>query len=238
MAVGRAVLIRYSVNGERKVGSGLWLCEAFVLTAAHCAEGTGHTVTFLDGVTLPDGVQVRSERADVDLATPVLKEAPPPGLLSNGARVFCQLLPGRGGPIQRCRDPRLCGPGYPRWRRDQRASESWPSWTGPFRPARGCAPRRAARRRRWTCWSSRAPARPSWPTHHERQYHRASPRGTASPASDHPWGETLSGVQPQVRPPRGNRVLGSTFPQVLGCSRQRGREFFIGGKEYLLSLEQ
>ncbi|WP_200939315.1 serine protease, partial [Arthrobacter sp. Leaf337] len=68
METGRAVLIRYrDGQGVRRAGSGLRIGGNRVLTAAHVAAGTGHTVIL--GSSEPDAtVLVRSTDPEIDLA--------------------------------------------------------------------------------------------------------------------------------------------------------------------------
>jgi hypothetical protein len=68
----RAVLIRYMRDGKPRRGSGLRVAGRFVLTADHCANGTGH-VLVAGGVEYPAEVYARSGSTDVDVA---LLEAP------------------------------------------------------------------------------------------------------------------------------------------------------------------
>lgn len=78
MDASRAVLIRYSRDGKDYHGSGLLLDHRWVLTADHCANGTGHKVAF-GGNSHTATEIVRSEDPKVDLAllkVPGLPEVP------------------------------------------------------------------------------------------------------------------------------------------------------------------
>ena len=61
LTTDRAVLIRYLRDGKARRGSGLRVAGRFVLTADHCANGTGHTVV-VGGVGYGDGVRAQRER--------------------------------------------------------------------------------------------------------------------------------------------------------------------------------
>jgi WD40 repeat protein len=67
LTTDRAVLIRYVRDGKPRRGSGLRISDQFVLTADHCAGGTGHTL-FVVGGEYPATVHVRSGNADIDVA--------------------------------------------------------------------------------------------------------------------------------------------------------------------------
>ena len=67
LTTDRAVLIRYMRDGKLRRGSGLQVAGRFVLTADHCADGTGHTVV-VSGAEHAARVFVRSSSADVDVA--------------------------------------------------------------------------------------------------------------------------------------------------------------------------
>ena len=67
LTTDRAVLIRYARDGKPRRGSGLRVAGRFVLTADHCANGTGHTV-MAGGAEYPATVLVRSGNVDVDVA--------------------------------------------------------------------------------------------------------------------------------------------------------------------------
>jgi TPR repeat protein len=85
---GRAVMIRYrDGQGVRRAGSGLRIGGNRVLTAAHVAAGTGHTVTL--GSSEPDAtVLVRSTDPEIDLAVLEISIPDAEGLLPLGyARV-------------------------------------------------------------------------------------------------------------------------------------------------------
>ena len=62
----RAVLLRYTRDGGARRGSGLRIGGTYVLTANHCANGTGHTVV-ADGRDYPATVALRGQ-GDVDIA--------------------------------------------------------------------------------------------------------------------------------------------------------------------------
>jgi len=61
--------------GKARRGSGLRVAGCFVLTADHCANGTGHTLV-VGGVEYPATVFVRSGDADVDVAVLVAPDLP------------------------------------------------------------------------------------------------------------------------------------------------------------------
>jgi hypothetical protein len=67
LTTDRAVLIRYTRDGETRRGSGLQVADQFVLTADHCAAGTSHTLV-VAGIEHPATVFVRSGNADADVA--------------------------------------------------------------------------------------------------------------------------------------------------------------------------
>jgi len=78
-ATDRAVLIRYIRDGQPRRGSGLRIGGRFVLTAGHCANGTGHVVV-TGGAEYEAAVHVRSGNAGIDLAilaAPSLPQAGP-----------------------------------------------------------------------------------------------------------------------------------------------------------------
>jgi tetratricopeptide (TPR) repeat protein len=67
LSTSRAVLIRYMRDGQARRGSGLHVGGRYVLTADHCASGTGHVVVTSGGQHRAT-VFVRSGVPDVDLA--------------------------------------------------------------------------------------------------------------------------------------------------------------------------
>lgn len=73
----RAVLIRYKRGAASRHGSGLRVGGRFVLTAAHCAKGTGHTVV-VSGKESAAKVLVCSDDPKVDLA--ILEVSALPGV--------------------------------------------------------------------------------------------------------------------------------------------------------------
>lgn len=75
LTTNRAVLIRYMRDGKPRRGSGLQVAGQFVLTADHCADGTGHMLV-TGGGEYPAEVYVRSRNADVDLAVLWAHELP------------------------------------------------------------------------------------------------------------------------------------------------------------------
>jgi tetratricopeptide (TPR) repeat protein len=81
LSTSRAVLIRYTRDGQTRRGSGLHIGGRYVLTADHCADGAGHVIV-TNGGEHPATVYVRSGARDVDLAVlecPGLAEAEPLG---------------------------------------------------------------------------------------------------------------------------------------------------------------
>jgi hypothetical protein len=81
LATERAVLIRYYRDGKPRRASGLRVSGQYVLTADHCADGTGHKVV-VEGDEHPAEVFVRGRRPDVDLAilkVPDLQKVPSMG---------------------------------------------------------------------------------------------------------------------------------------------------------------
>jgi tetratricopeptide (TPR) repeat protein len=99
----RAVLIRYTRDGQPRRGSGLRVGGRFVLTADHCANGTDHKVK-VGGVTYPATVHVRSETTEVDLAVlvaPKLLELAPLGcaLLSRDVADWLERCVALGYPV-------------------------------------------------------------------------------------------------------------------------------------------
>lgn len=103
----RVVLIRYSRDGKPRRGSGLRVSDRYVLTADHCADGTGHVVV-VAGNEYPAEVYVRGQAPGVDLAileVPALQKVQSMGC----ARVNRALA----------QDIRGCiALGYPVWKRD------------------------------------------------------------------------------------------------------------------------
>lgn len=98
MDASRAVLIRYSRGGKDYHGSGLLLARCWVLTADHCANGTGHEVDF-GGASHAPTEMVRSEDPQVDLAllkVPSLPQLPPLGCgyvdRNKGYKIDAQVL--------------------------------------------------------------------------------------------------------------------------------------------------
>ena len=80
LTTDRAVLIRYERDGQPRHGSGLRVAGRFVLTADHCANGTGHVVV-TGGREYDAHVFVRGS-ADVDVAVleaPLLPVVEPVG---------------------------------------------------------------------------------------------------------------------------------------------------------------
>ncbi|HZE17562.1 MAG TPA: hypothetical protein VE197_18700 [Mycobacterium sp.] len=61
------MLLRYMRDGEPRRGSGLRIGGTYVLTADHCANGTGHTVV-VGGRDYPATVALRSGHGEVDIA--------------------------------------------------------------------------------------------------------------------------------------------------------------------------
>src|SRR6478609_4908217 len=66
LETGRVVLLRYTRDGQARRGSGLHVGGTFVLTADHCATGTGHTVV-VEGRDYPATVAFRGG-GEVDIA--------------------------------------------------------------------------------------------------------------------------------------------------------------------------
>ena len=75
LASERAVLIRYELDGQAYVGSGLRVGARFVLTADHCAAGAHHRV-LCGGEELDATVSVRSRSLHVDVAVLEVPSAP------------------------------------------------------------------------------------------------------------------------------------------------------------------
>lgn len=67
LSTDRAVLIRYTRNGELRRGSGLRIGGHYVLTADHCADGEDHRIV-VGGQEYKATVQVRSHDAQIDVA--------------------------------------------------------------------------------------------------------------------------------------------------------------------------
>src|SRR5450755_170988 len=80
LTTDRAGLIRYMRDGKARRGSGLRVAGRSVLTADHCANGTGHTLV-VGGVEYPATVSVRSGNADVDVAILMAPDLPAVGPL-------------------------------------------------------------------------------------------------------------------------------------------------------------
>jgi hypothetical protein len=106
LASERAVLIRYWLDENSYVGTGLRVNGPFVLTADHCAEGSHHRVV-CDGVEHDATIWVRSYTHNVDLALLKVPSAPEVeplgcGLVNRDIALWvdgCQAL------------------GFPRWKR-------------------------------------------------------------------------------------------------------------------------
>ena len=67
LSTDRAVLIRYTRNGEQRRGSGLRAGGHYVLTADHCADGENHRIV-MSGQEYKATVQVRSLFKQIDVA--------------------------------------------------------------------------------------------------------------------------------------------------------------------------
>jgi Trypsin-like peptidase domain len=67
LSTDRAVMIRYTRNGEPRRGSGLRVGSHSVLTADHCADGEDHRVV-VGGQEHRAAVEVRSNEALIDMA--------------------------------------------------------------------------------------------------------------------------------------------------------------------------
>ncbi|MFJ9821824.1 tetratricopeptide repeat protein [Streptomyces sp. NPDC101151] len=101
----RAALIGYTLNGESRVGSGLWIGERLVLTADHCAKGTGHWVRH-HGADLPAVIHVRSHDPLVDVAVLEVPDADPT------ERLRCARVDrSRATKVEGCQ-----ALGFPRWK--------------------------------------------------------------------------------------------------------------------------
>ena len=112
LATNRAVLIRYSRDGKLRRASGLQVGGRYVLTADHCADGTGHTVV-VGGDEHPAEVFVRGQGPDVDLAileVPGLPEVPPLGY-ARADRTLAQDVNG------------CVALGYPVWKHSSRVAQ-------------------------------------------------------------------------------------------------------------------
>ena len=101
----RAVLIRYMRDGKPRRGSGLRVAGKFVLTADHCADGTGY-VLVTGGGEYPAKVYARSGNADVDLA--VLEASTLPPVEPLGCAVMDRTVPREVGGCQAL--------GFPIWK--------------------------------------------------------------------------------------------------------------------------
>ncbi|MDD9206389.1 trypsin-like peptidase domain-containing protein, partial [Georgenia sp. 10Sc9-8] len=135
LATERAVLIRYSLDGQMFVGSGLRVRDRYVLTANHCTQGSDHEVELVDGSTYQASVHVRSDDVDADLAVLVL-EADAPAVE--------QLLPAR---VDRAAAAELTGAqalGYPRWKRGDSDARIMAQLDGYIPTAEGLLPGQAA----------------------------------------------------------------------------------------------
>lgn len=76
LSTDRAVLIRYTQNGELRRGSGLRVGGRHVLTTDHCANGEDHRVV-VGGREYTATVQVRSHAAQIDVAVLVVEKSLP-----------------------------------------------------------------------------------------------------------------------------------------------------------------
>ncbi len=76
LTAGRAVLLYWLRNGQCRRGSGLHVAGRYVLTADHCAEGSGHRVV-LNGREYAATVHLRSGSAAVDVAVLAASDLPP-----------------------------------------------------------------------------------------------------------------------------------------------------------------
>ena len=109
MDSGRAVLLRYTRNGQGRRGSGLRIGEHLVLTADHCADGDNHRV-IVDGQEYPAELVVRTGATTVDIA--ILSAPTMPTL----PRLSCaRVNTGVAATLSNCQVL-----GYPRWK-DRRA---------------------------------------------------------------------------------------------------------------------
>jgi hypothetical protein len=75
LSTDRAVLIRYTRNGELRRGSGLRVGGHYVLTADHCADGEDHRIV-VGGQEYKATVQVRSQAAQIDVAVLAVENLP------------------------------------------------------------------------------------------------------------------------------------------------------------------
>ncbi|MEV7211525.1 hypothetical protein AB0O31_00310, partial [Kitasatospora cineracea] len=105
----RVVLLRYDVDGEPQVGTGLRVGGETVLTADHCAGGSNLRAV-RDGREFPAQVVVRTHRSDVDLA--VLRA---PGIGVKEPVGFARVDRSVAGAVRDCQ-----AVGFPRWKRDAR----------------------------------------------------------------------------------------------------------------------
>ena len=109
MDSGRAVLLRYTRNGQGRRGSGLRIGEQLVLTADHCADGDNHRVV-VDGQEYPAELAVRTGAPTVDIA--ILSAPTMPAL----QRLSCaRVNTGVAATLSNCQVL-----GYPKWK-DRRA---------------------------------------------------------------------------------------------------------------------
>jgi len=109
LTTDRAVLIRYERDGEPRHGSGLRVAGSFVLTADHCANGTGHKV-LAGGAEYPAAVHARSGDGAVDVAVLVAESLPAVEPL--GCAVLDRAVP---------REARGCQAlGFPVWKKSGR----------------------------------------------------------------------------------------------------------------------
>lgn len=76
LSTDRAVLIRYTRNGELRRGSGLRVGGCYVLTADHCADGEDHRIV-VGGRDYKATVRVRSHAAQIDVAVLAVEDSLP-----------------------------------------------------------------------------------------------------------------------------------------------------------------
>jgi hypothetical protein len=76
LSTDRAVLIRYTRNGEPRRGSGLRVGGQYVLTADHCANGENHRIV-VGGQEYKATTQVRSYAAQIDVAVLAVEKSLP-----------------------------------------------------------------------------------------------------------------------------------------------------------------
>ena len=76
LSTDRAVLIRYTRNGELRRASGLRVGGRYVLTADHCADGEDHRIV-VGGREHKATVQVRSHTAQIDVAVLAVEKSLP-----------------------------------------------------------------------------------------------------------------------------------------------------------------